>query len=123
MLKLMARLARVLGPSAALLDDPAKALSDASIGRVLGELAERIDEADVLAVCATLAESTTIVDGEKKLRLGGAAGAQWETHFQGDPVGLFRWLGSALEVNFGPLAAWLAEASKRSGLGAGAPAK
>lgn len=123
MLKLMARLAKVLGPSASLLDTPEQLISRANIGRVLAELAERMDEADVLAVCATLAESTTILEEDKKLPLGGARGAQWETHFQGDAVGLFRWLGKALEVNFGPLAAWLATASQASSAPAAASAR
>lgn len=112
MLKLMAKLTRILGPSAAMLDNPGDLASLSNIGRVLADLAERMDEADVLAVCKVLAEHTLILDGDRKLRLGGDAGAQWEVHFQGDPVGLFRWLGGALKLNFGPLAAWLEEAGK-----------
>lgn len=112
MLKLMTRMARILGPSAAMLDNPADLAKLANIGRVLADLAERIDEADVVEVCKVLAEHTMILAGDRKLRLGGSEHAQWELHFQGDPVGLFRWLGKALEVNFGPLAAWLAAASK-----------
>lgn len=123
MLKIMTRLAKILGPSVAVLDRPEQLLSVIGAGRVLAELGERFDEADVLAVCSMLAEHTLIVDGDKKLRLGGAAGAQWETHFAGDPVGVFRWLGAALEVNFGPLASWLAEASSKAPQPAAVPAQ
>jgi hypothetical protein len=112
MIKLMAKLTRILGPSAAMLDNPADLVSMANVGRVLADLAERMDEAEVTAVCMVLAEHTMVIDGDKKLRLGGGAGAQWEMHFQGDAVALFRWLGAALRMNFGPLAAWLEEASK-----------
>lgn len=122
MLKLMARLAKILGPSVGLVDNPADLTRAANVGAVLADLAAHLDEDNVLAVCAVLAEHTTIVDGDKRLLLGSTQkGAQWETHFQGDPVGLLRWLGAALEVNFGPLAAWLAEASKAPV--AGAPAR
>lgn len=124
MLKLMARLAKILGPSVGLVDNPADLAKVANIGAVLADLAAHIDEENVLAVCVVLADHTTIVDGDTRLPLGGSKGAQWEVHFQGDPVGLFRWLGTALEVNFGPLAAWLAEASKAApGPASGAPAR
>lgn len=125
MLKLMARLTKILGPSLGVVEDFEQLKSVANIGHLLADLAAHLDEENVLAVCAVLAEHTTIVDGDKRLPLGGAQkGAQWEVHFQGDPVGLFRWLGTALEVNFGPLAAWLAEASKSApGPASGAPAR
>lgn len=122
MLKLMTRMARILGPSAAMLDNPADLAKMSNIGRVLADLAERMEESDVVEVCKVLAEHTEILNGDCKLRLGGGAGAQWDLHFQGDPVGLFRWLGKALEVNFGPLAAWLAAASKPAPAPVGAPA-
>lgn len=122
MLKLMTRMARILGPSAAMLDNPADLAKLSNIGRVLADLAERMEEADVLEVCKVLAEHTMILAGDRKLRLGGGEHAQWELHFQGDPVGLFRWLGKALEVNFGPLAAWLAAASKPAPSPVAAPA-
>ena len=51
-------------------------------------------------------------DGDRKLPLGGASGAQWEIHFQGDAVALFSWLGGALKLNFGPLVAWLEAEAK-----------
>ena len=123
MLKLMTRMARILGPSAAMLDNPADLAKLSNIGRVLADLAERMEESDVVEVCKVLSEHTMILSGDRKLHLGGAAaGAQWELHFQGDPVGLFRWLGKALEVNFGPLAAWLAAASKQAPAPVAAPA-
>ena len=123
MLKLMTKLAKILGPSVAVLDNPTQLATLIGAGRVLAELGERFDEADVLAVCAALAEHTLIVDGDKKLRLGGSAGAQWETHFAGDPVGLFRWLGAALEVNFGPLAEWAAQSQATAAPGGAVPAR
>lgn len=123
MLKLMTRLARLLGPSVGALQNPSDLASFASVGRILAELSERFEEADVLSVCAVLAAQTMIVEDDKKLHLGGERGAQWETHFAGDPVGLFRWLGAAMEVNFGPLVAWLAEASKAKAVSAAGTAK
>lgn len=113
MLKLMAKLVKILGPAAALLDNPAQVLGG-GVGRILVEISERLDDAEVISVCMTLAEHTQVIDGDRKLPLAGAKGAQWETHFAGDPVELLRWLGTALEVNFGPLASLLAEASKHS---------
>lgn len=112
MLKLMTRLVKILGPSVGALENVSALSSVTNIGRVLADLAERIDDAEVIAVCTTLAEHTLIVEDDRKLPLAGSKAAQWETHFAGDPVGLLRWLGTALEVNFGPLASWLAEASK-----------
>ncbi len=112
MLKLMARLAKILGPSMALVENPAELANMAGVGAILGDLAAHIDEDSVLGVCSVLAEHTTIVEGDRRLPLGGAKGAQWEVHFAGDPVGLFRWLGTALEVNFGPLGAWLGSVTK-----------
>lgn len=113
MIKLMAKLVQILGPSfAAMLDDPKQLASMSNIGGVLAELAERMDQDDVLAVCKVLAEHTLIIDGDKKLYLGGERAAQWEVHFQGDPVALFRWLGGALKLNFGPLVAWLEAEAK-----------
>lgn len=112
MLKLMTRLVKILGPAVGALENVSDLKKIANAGHMLAELASRIDEAEVLAVCAVLAEHTHIVDGDKKLPLAGRGGAQWETHFAGDPVGLLRWLGTAVEVNFGPLGAWLGEAMK-----------
>ena len=122
MLKLMGRLVRLVGPSVGSLDSPAQLADAAQVGRLLAELAERIDDAEVLAVCMTLAESTQVLDGDKKLPLAGKQGAQWELHFQGDPVGLLKWLGTALEVNLGPLAAWLGTLTAQPAAGAPATA-
>ena len=80
MLKLMTRMARILGPSAAMLDNPADLAKLSNIGRVLADLAERMEEADVLEVCKVLAEHTMILAGDRKLpsrrrRRGLAVGA------------------------------------------------
>ena len=127
MIKLMAKTVRIVGPSfAAMLDNPSQLVSSTNIGAVLAELATRLEEADVLDVCKVLAEHTLIVSGDRKLPLGGAAGAQWEIHFQGDAVALFSWLGGALKLNFGPLVAWLeaeAKALAAKATAASVPAK
>jgi hypothetical protein len=123
MLRLMARLTKILGPSLGLVENLEQLKDVANIGHLLADLAAHLDEDSVLGVCNVLATHTNIVDGEKRLPLGGGGvGAQWEVHFQGDPVGLFQWLGTALEVNFGPLAAWLAAASKKAKEAAPGPA-
>ena len=108
MVRTAAKLAKLLGPLASMLDRPSQLAEMANIGQVLAQLVEHMDSPDVLAAMGTFAEATTVVDGERKVPLGGAKGC-FELHFQGDPVGLVRWLGAALEVSFGPLVAWLGE--------------
>jgi hypothetical protein len=108
MVRTAAKIAKLLGPLAAMVDSPSQLVAQANIGALLAQLVEHMDSPDVLAVMGTFAEATTVVDGERKVPLGGAKGC-FELHFQGDPVGLVRWLGAALEVSFGPLVAWLGE--------------
>lgn len=108
MVRTGAKIAKLLGPLATMVDDPSQLVAVANIGQTLAQLVEHIDSPDVLAVMNTFAEATTVIDGDKKIPLGGKSGC-FEIHFQGDPVGLVRWLGAALEVSFGPLVAWLGE--------------
>jgi hypothetical protein len=106
MVKTAAKLAKLMGPLATMLDQPAQLTEMANLGALLAQLVEHMDSPDVLAVMNTFAEHTTVVDGDRKVPLGGSKGC-FEVHFQGDPVGLVRWLGAALEVSFGPLVEWL----------------
>lgn len=106
MVRTAAKLAKLLGPLAAMLDKPSQLVEMANIGQVLAQLVEHLDSPDVLAVMNTFAEHTTVLVKDCKVPLGGKNGC-FEVHFQGDPVGLVKWLGAALEVSFGPLAEWL----------------
>ena len=106
MVKTAAKLAKLMGPLATMLDQPAQLTEMANLGALLAQLVEHLDAPDVLVVMGTFAEHTTVCIEERKVSLGGKSGC-FETHFQGDPVGLVRWLGAALEVSFGPLVEWL----------------
>lgn len=103
-LRLMTRLARILG-------DGAGALMEGSSGvaKALPALLESIPDDLLAEVCVMLGERTTVVlSPSQKPPL---TGEFFEVHFAGRYHVLVQWLRFALEVNYGPLAGWLRTAA------------
>lgn len=110
-LRVLTRLAKVVGPALGQLLGGAESLSSlvasagegGDVGGAIVTLCEKLDADELDALCRDLA-SATMVQGERGLV---PLLPQWELHFQGDYTGLFLWLRWCLGVELGPLASAL----------------
>ena len=124
-LKMTARVGRILmpviGEGASLLGrDRAKAATVddlLAVGRILEGALDSLDDATVEYLYTTLAPTTQVDRGGKKVPLDRC----FDAHFQGRLVECFLWLRFALEVTFRPLVERAGEALK--GVVASPPAK
>lgn len=106
-LRLMTRLAKVLGDGVGAIVEGGPA-----IGRAIPALLERIPDDLLTETCVLLGARTTVVmSPQSKPTLSGEF---FEQHFAGRYHLLVQWLQFALEVNFGPLAEWLQRAADKA---------
>jgi hypothetical protein len=107
-LKTLARLLRLVAPALGKpgsLRAAGQTLQQVILGGIGGAL-ERLDGEELDALCRELAQTTMVRGGGAPFRLD----AQFDVHFQGDVLGVLRWLRFALEANFGPLFSALGQA-------------
>jgi len=109
--KMGLRLAKMLGPSLGKAIDGAEGdlqklmntqLDSSFLSDAITMLAERIEEVEVELIVQQLAE-VTLVDGKPLKTI-------FDLHFQGNPVGVVKWLAFAIKTNFGPFSQGLASA-------------
>lgn len=109
--KMMLRLSKMVGPSLGKVIDGSGGdlqkllntnMADVMLGEAIAALTERLDEADVELMVQQLA-ACTLVDNKPLTDC-------FELHFQGDGVGVVKWLAFALKANFGPFSDVLASA-------------
>ena len=99
-LQVARRLGRAVGPALTKLGAlDAKNVSLEGLGEALQQLFDGLTDDDVAFVNKTLAECTTIVDGDARAPLS----RQFDVHFQGALDAWWEWMKFSLEVNFNPL--------------------
>ena len=101
--KMGLRLMKMLGPSLAKALDGAggdiQKLLDTKVdsgflSEAIVMLAERLDETEVEMMVQQLAEATLVNDKPLK--------SIFDLHFQGNPIGVVKWLSFAVQANFAP---------------------
>jgi hypothetical protein len=101
--KLILRLSKMVGPSLGKMIDSTDGnigqllesnIKDVFIGEAITALVERMDEADVEITIQQLAECTLV--NNKPLK------PIFDLHFQGDGIGVVKWLMFAIKANIGP---------------------
>lgn len=98
-LRLMHTLAQVMGAGVSVVMEGPQ-----GIAKMVPEMVERITPEKLTEVCAMLGARTSVRVGDKKPSL---TGEFFEAHFAARYHVLVQWLRFSLEVNFGPLGAWL----------------
>lgn len=112
--KMMLRLAKMIGPSLGKVIDGAggdlnklmaSGISSSFISEAIAMLTSRLDEGEVELIVQQLSECT-LVDN-KPLK------PVFDLHFQGDPIGVVKWLAFSIQANFGPFSSVLANVGQQ----------
>lgn len=77
------------------------------IAEVITMLSERLDETELDIIIQQLS-ACTVVDNKPLKDV-------FDLHFQGNPIGVVKWLAFAIQANFGPLSPGLPSASQNQG--------